>query len=87
MWGAVITVSWRQAVVPDRLLGRVNSAYRLLAWGGQPLGAALGGGVAAAAGLRAPYLLAGVVLLAMAVAMRNDARARPPRDPGGRDRR
>ena len=48
---------------------------------------ALGGVVAAVAGLRAPYLLAGAVLLAMAVAMRNHARARPPRNPGGRDRR
>lgn len=40
MWGAVIAVSLRQTIVPERLLGRVNSAYRLLAWGSQPLGAA-----------------------------------------------
>ncbi|MFC7647339.1 hypothetical protein ACFQX6_47600 [Streptosporangium lutulentum] len=36
----VITVSLRQRVIPDRLLGRVNSTYRLVAWGTMPLGAA-----------------------------------------------
>jgi MFS family permease len=39
----VITVSYRQRVVPDHLLGRVNAGYRLLAWGTMPLGALLGG--------------------------------------------
>ena len=36
----VVTVSLRQAIVPDALLGRVNSAYRLLGWGTMPIGAA-----------------------------------------------
>ncbi|MDE3722287.1 MFS transporter [Nocardiopsis sp. N85] len=39
----VITVSLRQRVTPDHVLGRVNSGYRLLAWGTMPLGAAAGG--------------------------------------------
>ena len=39
----VVTVSLRQAVIPDHLLGRVNSVYRFLAWGSIPIGAALGG--------------------------------------------
>jgi hypothetical protein len=34
----VITVSLRQRITPDRLLGRVNSCYRLVAWGTMPLG-------------------------------------------------
>lgn len=42
MWN-VVTVSLRQAIVPDHLLGRVNSAYRLLAWGTLPAGAAIAG--------------------------------------------
>ena len=42
LWN-VITVSLRQRIAPNRLLGRVNSAYRLLAWGTMPLGAAAGG--------------------------------------------
>jgi Na+/melibiose symporter-like transporter len=29
----VITVSLRQAIIPDELLGRVNSVYRFLGWG------------------------------------------------------
>jgi MFS family permease len=39
----VITVSLRQRIVPDHLLGRVNAGYRLVAWGTMPIGAALGG--------------------------------------------
>lgn len=42
LWN-IPTVSFRQTVTPDHLLGRVNSTYRLLAWGTMPLGAALGG--------------------------------------------
>jgi len=67
MWN-VVTVSLRQQVVPAHLLGRVNSVYRMLGWGLMPLGALAGGFVAHAAGLRAPYvaagLLCGVALLA-----------------------
>ncbi|MGB0113375.1 MAG: MFS transporter [Ilumatobacteraceae bacterium] len=42
LWN-VITVSFRQAVIPDHLLGRVNSVYRFFGWGMMPVGAALGG--------------------------------------------
>ena len=63
----VITVSLRQAIIPDRLLGRVNSVYRLLGWGSMPVGAAIGGFVARYFGLRAPFLFGGVVLLIMGV--------------------
>lgn len=62
----VITVSLRQTVIPDRLLGRVNSVYRLFGWGSIPLGTLLGGLIVAAAepfvqrtaALRAPFLFA-----------------------------
>jgi MFS family permease len=37
----VITVSLRQRIVPDHLLGRVNAGYRLVAWGTMPIGAAM----------------------------------------------
>ena len=60
MWN-VVTVSLRQQVVPAGLLGRVNSAYRMLGWGLMPVGALAGGFVAQAAGLRAPYILAGII--------------------------
>jgi MFS family permease len=65
----VVTVSLRQAIVPDALLGRVNSAYRLLGWGTMPLGALLGGFLAETFGLRAPFVVGGVVPLVMGVAM------------------
>lgn len=42
LWN-VITVSLRQTIIPDRLLGRVNSVYRFFAWGMMPIGALAGG--------------------------------------------
>lgn len=65
----VITVSLRQAIIPDELLGRVNSVYRFLGWGSIPLGALAGGWIASRYGLRAPFLIGGgitVVSLALA---------------------
>lgn len=64
----VITVSLRQTLIPDGLLGRVNSVYRFLGWGAIPLGALAGGVVADSLGLRAPYLLGGALQLAVALA-------------------
>ena len=62
MWN-VVTVSLRQRIVPGHLLGRVNSVYRMLGWGLMPVGALAGGFVAHAAGLRAPYVVAGLLCL------------------------
>ena len=47
-WNTV-SVSYRQRRIPDRLLGRVNSLYRLLAWGMMPVGLILSGLVLRAA--------------------------------------
>ena len=57
----VVTVSLRQRIVPDRLLGRVNASYRLLAWGTMPLGAALGGAIGQLVGIQAVFLVAGAM--------------------------
>jgi hypothetical protein len=38
-----ISVSTRQRTIPDHLLGRVNSTFRLLAWGMMPIGLLLSG--------------------------------------------
>jgi len=45
MWPiyGVILVSYRLSLTPDSLQGRVNSAFRFLSYGSEPLGAALGG--------------------------------------------
>jgi MFS family permease len=64
MWN-VITVSLRQRIVPDALLGRVNSAYRLFAWGTQPLGALLGGVIGQLFGLPAVFVFAGALVLVL----------------------
>lgn len=63
MWN-IITVSLRQRITPDHLLGRLNATYRLFAWGVMPIGALLGGLVAEFLGLRAMFLLASGVMLA-----------------------
>jgi predicted MFS family arabinose efflux permease len=63
----VATVSLRQRIIPDRLFGRVNSVYRLLAWGTMPIGAAIGGFVADQYGLVAPYWIAVAVMAVAAV--------------------
>ncbi len=56
----VVTVSARQQIIPAPLFARVNSVYRLLAWGSMPVGAALGGVVAHRFGLGAPFWVAAV---------------------------
>lgn len=48
----VVQVSYRQAVCPDGLLGRVNAGIRFVAWGTAPLGAVAGGALGEAIGLR-----------------------------------
>jgi predicted MFS family arabinose efflux permease len=64
----ILTTSLRQSIVPDRLLGRVNSAHRFLAWGAIPLGALLGGILGRTFGLRVPFLAAAVVLALIGLA-------------------
>ncbi|MFP4636767.1 MAG: MFS transporter [Nitriliruptoraceae bacterium] len=66
----VIAVSLRQTVTPDRLLGRVNSGYRLFAWGSRPLGAAAGGLLGEVLGLRPVFVIMAVVTLGLLLGMR-----------------
>lgn len=72
LWN-VITVSFRQTVIPDHLLGRVNSVYRFFGWGMMPVGAALGGlivvlgeqVVSREVAQRLPWLVAGTLTIAL----------------------
>jgi hypothetical protein len=50
----IVSVSTRQRMIPDALLGRVNSIYRLLAWGMMPLGLVLSGMVVSLGELALP---------------------------------
>lgn len=73
----VVSVSTRQRMIPDRLRGRVNSLYRLLAWGMMPVGLLLSGVVVSlgeavlprAVALTLPFWVAGggTLLLTFAV--------------------
>lgn len=49
----------RQSLTPSPLQGRVNTTARMIAWGGQPFGAGIGGLWADAFGVRAAILIAG----------------------------
>jgi MFS family permease len=71
LWN-VVTVTLRQTIIPDALLGRVNSVYRFIGWGAMPLGTLLGGALVSAVahtttrelGLRSPFAAAaGISLL------------------------
>ncbi|MFJ5680705.1 MFS transporter [Streptomyces sp. NPDC093097] len=55
----------RQTIVPAELMGRVSAASRLFAFGGGPVGALIGGWLAGAVGLRAPFVFGAVLLGAM----------------------
>jgi MFS family permease len=66
----VIAVSLRQRLTPDHLLGRLNSAFRLIAWGTIPAGAATGGVLATYLGLRPVFAIAGVLALSLVLAAR-----------------
>jgi MFS family permease len=70
----IVTVSWRQRIIPDDILGRVNSLYRFFGWGMMPFGA-LAGGLIVSLGepelgrnwaLRLPYFAASAICAALA---------------------
>ena len=48
----ITQLSYRQAVTPERMLGRMNSVMRFIVWGVMPVGSLLGGALATTIGLR-----------------------------------
>lgn len=64
----VLTFALRQVLVPDELLGRVTSVYRLLGVGSGAFGALIGGLLARELGLAAPFWFAAAVMAVVAVA-------------------
>lgn len=76
----VVQFSYRLALIPDRLQGRVNSTFRLLAFGFQPLGSAIAGILLKAVGTTTTILfyLAVFVLLSVMTTLNSHVRnARP----------
>ncbi|NKN35374.1 MFS transporter [Agrobacterium sp. a22-2] len=89
IWGAIlmaeftgmvwntVTVTLRQRLVPQHLLGRVNSVYRFFAWGTMPLGLVVSGlsvklaepHMPRAMALTTPFIIAAIILLLLVVLM------------------
>ena len=65
--GNVVAITVRQTVVPDGMLGRVTSVYRLIAIGAAPIGALAGGLIARGFGLGAPFWVAGALMTLLAI--------------------
>ncbi|MGH8958983.1 MAG: MFS transporter [Acidimicrobiia bacterium] len=63
----VVAVSYRQGATPDRLLGRVMSAYRFIAYGSFPLGALLGGWLATRFRLETTFVVGGGLLAGLTI--------------------
>ncbi len=61
----IVSVTQRQSVTPDDRLGRVMSGFRVIAYGGFPLGAALAGVIASAIGLRAAFFVGAGLITAL----------------------
>ena len=61
----VVSVTYRQAVTPDEMLGRVMSGFRVIAYGAFPVGAALGGLIASAFNLRATFSVGAGIIAAL----------------------
>jgi len=64
----VVQFSYRIALIPDRLQGRVNSTFRLIAFGFMPLGAAVCGAALELLGSTATVALFSALLIALAIA-------------------
>ncbi len=56
----IIQVSYRQAICPPRLQGRMNSVMRFIVWGTIPLGTLAGGALGTWLGLRETILIAAI---------------------------
>lgn len=69
----IVTVSYRQRLIPDDLLGRVNSIYRFFGWGMMPFGALAAGILVSLTqpdlgrelALRLPFILSAIGLVLM----------------------
>jgi predicted MFS family arabinose efflux permease len=63
----VLTFALRQTLIPENLLGRVTSVYRLIGVGSGALGALIGGFLAKHLGLPAPFWFSAAVMIVVAL--------------------
>lgn len=82
-----VQFGYRLQIIPDELQGRVNSAFRLVAFGFQPLGGALSGVLISAIGAQSTVLAFAAVGFVLAIATAANGRVRNARpvvaDPTG----
>ena len=72
LWN-IVTVSFRQSVIPSEIFGRVNSVYRFFGTGSAPIGSLLGAVVVSLlmnfvsreSSLRAPFIISAIATLAI----------------------
>jgi MFS family permease len=65
----VLTMSLRQALIPEELFGRVQGGYRTLVWGGIPLGSLVGGLLAEATTVPTVFAVAGAAELVLSAVL------------------
>jgi MFS family permease len=63
---SVHALAYRQAVAPQGMLGRISASYRIIGYGGIPLGAVLGGLAGETFGVRTGLVVGSIGLLAAA---------------------
>ena len=63
----VLVISLRQALIPERLFGRVQGAYRTLVWGLIPVGALIGGLLAELTSVPMTFVISGIAQLVLSV--------------------
>jgi MFS family permease len=63
----VVQFSYRSALIPDTLQGRVNSVFRLIAFGGQPIGFALIGWLIQSTGVIRTIIYCSIFLVVFAI--------------------
>lgn len=80
VWVSILIRALRQQLVPDRLLGRVVGAQRMIGLGAMPVGALLGGVMGRALGLPSPFVAGGVLQVVAALGLWFAMR-RPPATP------
>ncbi len=76
----VVAYTYRLALIPDELQGRVNSSFRMVAWSSRPVGAALGGLLLEHAGGVATVIacLVAIVLMAAVTQFNTHVQNAPP---------
>jgi Na+/melibiose symporter-like transporter len=65
VWNVLI-MSFRQAIIPGRLLGRVHGTWRTLLWGTMPIGSMLGGALALI-DLTVPWIVGGAGITVLGI--------------------